>query len=141
MGATRVSGGERFQIVPKGVRVTNVHERALGASAAIAGELIDRLASEHDVLWPLDRWPPMRFDRSLGVGADGGHGPIRYVVEAYEPGRSIRFRFTRPKGFIKLHFFEYSLPANKIRRSEVHFISIEYHFLWLVSGAHLCCSK
>lgn len=106
MGAARVSSGERFQVVPKGVRVTNVHERRLSASATTAGELIDRLASEHDVLWPVDRWPPMRFDRPLGVGADGGHGPIRYVVEAYEPGRSVHFRFTKPKGFQGSHRFE-----------------------------------
>lgn len=33
------------------------------------------------------------------VGARGGHGPSRYVVAAYVPGQSIRFRFTGPKGF------------------------------------------
>ncbi len=102
-------------MVRKGVRVTNVHERGLSASAATAGELIDLLASEHDVLWPFDRWPPMRFDRSLGVGADGGHGPIRYVVEAYEPGRSIRFRFTKPVGFRGSHRFEIEeVSANRV---------------------------
>ena len=77
------------------MRVINVHERELNVSLYTAGELIDRLASENDVLWPSDRWPPMRFDRPLSVGAVGGHGPIRYVIEAYEPGRSIRFHFTK----------------------------------------------
>lgn len=48
----------------------------------------------------------MRFDRPLGVGASGGHGFIRYTVEAYEPGRSITFRFTGPKGLSGTHAFD-----------------------------------
>ncbi|MDQ3135435.1 MAG: hypothetical protein M3Q76_11655, partial [Acidobacteriota bacterium] len=65
----------------------NVHERILQSPFAAAGELIDKLASRDDLLWPRERWPAMKLDRPLGVGAKGGHGPIRYVVEAYEPGR------------------------------------------------------
>lgn len=90
--------------------VRNVHERLIrrppGAGAGRVGELIDRLASRGDVTWPRDRWPAMRFDRPLGVGAAGGHGPIRYFVEAYEPGRAVRFRFTGPRGFDGTHAFE-----------------------------------
>jgi hypothetical protein len=48
----------------------------------------------------------MRFDRPLGVGARGGHGPIRYFVEEREPGRCIRFRFTAPRGFLGTHGFD-----------------------------------
>jgi hypothetical protein len=48
----------------------------------------------------------MRFDRPLSVGATGGHGPIRYSVESYEPGQSIRFRFQGPKGFDGFHGYE-----------------------------------
>lgn len=69
----------------------------------VGRELIDKLASRDDVLWPRDRWPAMRFDRPLSVGAAGGHGPIRYFVETYEPGRSVRFRFTAPRGFVGTH--------------------------------------
>jgi hypothetical protein len=47
----------------------------------------------------------MAFDRSLGVGAEGGHGPIRYTVESYDPGRTVTFRFTSPKGFLGTHVF------------------------------------
>src|SRR3972149_5004392 len=47
----------------------------------------------------------MRFDKPLGVGAIGGHGPIRYSVEQYEPGRLVRFRFTGPRGFRGTHSF------------------------------------
>lgn len=88
------------------MRVLNIHERELPAPAAAAGALIDSLASAADALWPRGMWPPMRFDRSLGVGAAGGHGPVRYVVEAYSPGRLVRFRFTGPRGFDGHHRFE-----------------------------------
>lgn len=88
------------------MNVRNVHERTLSAPAARVGALVDSLASEEDGLWPRDRWPAMRFDRPLGVGAVGGHGPIRYRVETYEPGRTVRFRFTAPRGFEGTHRFE-----------------------------------
>lgn len=47
----------------------------------------------------------MQFDKSLQAGARGGHGPIRYVVESFEPGRQVTFRFTAPKGFDGYHSF------------------------------------
>jgi hypothetical protein len=86
--------------------VTNVHERVIHAPLDVAGGMIDRLSSSDDVIWPGDRWPPVRFDRALAVGAVGGHGPVRYFVEAYEPGRRICFRFTGPRGFVGTHSFE-----------------------------------
>lgn len=85
--------------------VRNVHERLLRAPANEVGALLDGLAGPSDRLWPRDRWPAMRLDRPLQVGAAGGHGPIRYYVEAWEPGRWVRFRFTRPKGFLGTHEF------------------------------------
>jgi hypothetical protein len=88
------------------MKIFNVHERVLDAPLHRVGALIDGLASDEDRLWPHDRWPAMRFDRPLGVGASGGHGPIRYVVESYTPGRRILFRFTEPKGFNGVHWFE-----------------------------------
>lgn len=87
------------------MKVRNIHERILPAGEQ-AGSLIDSLASEEDALWPVEAWPRMSFDRPLGVEATGGHGPIRYFVEAYEPGKSIRFRFTGPKGFHGWHGYE-----------------------------------
>jgi hypothetical protein len=59
--------------------VINIHERVLDASIFEIGKLIDGLASANDKLWPHDRWPAMKFDRPLSVGAIGGHGPIRYT--------------------------------------------------------------
>jgi hypothetical protein len=85
------------------VRIDNVHERALPVAPQAAGRLLDGLSSRPDPLWPEGPWPPMRFDRPLGVGADGGHGPIRYRVEQYEPGRRAAFRFTGPPGLTGTH--------------------------------------
>ncbi|MHB1042131.1 MAG: SRPBCC family protein [Eubacteriales bacterium] len=86
--------------------VKNIHTRDLLTSPSKAGVLIDSLASKNDKLWPRDQWPPILFDRPLGAGAAGGHGPIRYVVEEYKPGRHICFRFTEPGGFIGTHAFD-----------------------------------
>jgi hypothetical protein len=86
--------------------VRNLHEREFPLPLATVGALIDSLASCDDRLWSSDKWPPMRFDRSLAVGAVGGHGPIRYSVEDYCPGQSILFRFSAPRGFNGTHRFE-----------------------------------
>jgi hypothetical protein len=86
--------------------VHNIHERQLAAPAAAAGALLDSLAGQNDRLWPRRQWPPMRFDRPLGVGATGGHGPIRYTVEEYVPGVRVRFRFLAPTGFHGYHEYE-----------------------------------
>jgi len=88
------------------MRVCNVHEREYPLPLKAVGALIDSLASSDDRLWPVSKWPPMRFDRPLAVGAAGGHGPIGYTVEEYHPGKSIRFRFTAPCGFNGTHRFE-----------------------------------
>ncbi len=87
-------------------RVLNIHERLLPAPAEAVGALLDTLSSPGDRFWPRHSWPAMKFDRPLGVGAAGGHGPIRYVVESYVPGRSAWFRFTGPAGFDGGHGFE-----------------------------------
>ena len=88
------------------MKVLNVHERELPVSPERVGALIDSLSSRADRLWPRGAWPRMKFDRPLGVGAAGGHGPVRYFVEAYAQGRSIRFRFTGPGGFDGYHGYE-----------------------------------
>ncbi len=79
------------------MKVINIHERELGANHEQVGALIDSLASEDDRLWPGHSWPRMKFDRPLSIGATGGHGPIRYFIEGYKPGKFIKFCFTNPK--------------------------------------------
>jgi hypothetical protein len=96
------------------MRVINIHGREIHAASSEVGELIDSLASENDVLWPRKVWPAMRFDRPLGVGATGGHGPIRYNVEEFSPGAQVMFRFTSPAGFDGYHHFEVVPLAEKI---------------------------
>jgi len=88
------------------VAVENIHERFLPVGAADVAPLIDSLSSRDDRLWPHEQWPAMRFDRPLEVGASGGHGPIRYSVEAYEPGSSVWFAFSGPKGLTGGHGYE-----------------------------------
>ncbi|MCA1734087.1 MAG: SRPBCC family protein [Acidobacteria bacterium] len=86
------------------MRITNVHERRLASPPQAVGELLDSLGSDHDRLWPRG-WPKVRFDRPLGAGARGGHGPIRYRVETWIPGETVRFRFEAPRGFDGFHAF------------------------------------
>jgi hypothetical protein len=86
------------------MRVRNVHRRAIGSPGQL-GALLDGLGSDADRLWPRDRWPRLRLDGPLRIGARGGHGPVRYQVELYEPSRRIRFRFERPRGFDGTHEF------------------------------------
>lgn len=88
------------------MEVLNIHKRELEANLVQVGALIDSLASKEERLWPIHAWPRMEFDRSLGVGAKGGHGPIRYYVEEYTPGKSIKFCFTGPEGFDGYHGYE-----------------------------------
>lgn len=88
------------------MKVLNIHERTLHVPPALAGTLIDSLSSNDDRLWPHDSWPPMRFDRPLGIGATGGHGPVRYRIESYERGLHLRFQFLAPRGFHGFHAYE-----------------------------------
>lgn len=88
------------------MNIVNVHQRLLHATPQQVGTLIDSLASRNDGLWPGKAWPRMKLDRPLGVGADGGHGMIRYRVESYTPGQAVRFRFISPQGFDGWHGFD-----------------------------------
>jgi len=87
------------------MRFSNVHERFIPGNAEEASALVDSLASEDDALWPRT-WPRIHLDGGLRVGAAGGHGPIRYSVETYAPGRSVTFRFDPVTGFGGRHWLE-----------------------------------
>ncbi len=91
------------------MKILNLHERAFKTNPESAGALIDGLAGKEDRLWPGANWPPMRFDSPLQPGASGGHGPIRYHVSEYVPGRRVEFRFDRKgmaAGLDGRHYFE-----------------------------------
>jgi len=53
--------------------VVNVHERVIPGSVDAVGRMIDTLGSAGDVVWPSERWPPLKLDRPLQVGAAGGN--------------------------------------------------------------------
>ena len=88
------------------MKVINIHSCEYPVASAEVGRLVDTLASENDLLWPHQLWPRMKLDKSLCVSAKGGHGPIRYFVEKYVPGKRIVFRFTGPKGFDGFHGYD-----------------------------------
>lgn len=114
------------------MRVLNVHQRGLQASRDKVGALIDSLATPADVLWPKQSWPRMELDRPLALGAAGGHGPIRYVVESYAPGESIRFRLTGPRGFDGFHGYEVvQSPGSRVMLR--HTLQITTHGLAVAS--------
>ena len=83
------------------MRIRNVHERRLAVPGSDVASLIDGLAGADDRLWPHDKWPSMRFDRPLEVGAIGGHGPVRYRVSEYTPGQRIAFQFRKNEGLTR----------------------------------------
>jgi hypothetical protein len=122
------------------MKVYNVHQRLIDAPAAGVGALLDGLASPDDRLWPHDRWPRMQLDGPLAPGAAGGHGPIGYVVDVYEPGRLARFRFTRPPGFIGHHRFELE-PVDADRTILRHVIEMDVagraYLAWALAIRHL----
>lgn len=91
------------------MKILNIHERPLQVNPASAGPAIDGLSGREDFLWPRSRWPAMEFDGPLAVGASGGHGPVRYSVTEYIPGRRVEFRFSESgltAGLDGRHFFE-----------------------------------
>lgn len=91
------------------MKVSNVHERWLPAAPETVWVLLDGLGGAQDRLWPHETWPAMVLDRPLACGARGGHGPVRYAVEAYDHGRRVTFRFSDQgllAGIDGLHFFE-----------------------------------
>ena len=58
------------------MQVRNVHRHTIGSPERLGG-LLAGLGSDTDELWPGGRWPRMRLDGPLAVGARGGHGPVR----------------------------------------------------------------
>ena len=102
--------------------IRNVHERVINAPIESLGALLDGLGQKDDRLWPSRSWTPMVLDRPLAVGADGGHGVIRYYVSEYEPGRRVRFTFRPRTGIIGAH--ELSLDALDDEHTRIRHILI-----------------
>ncbi|MEM7711988.1 MAG: hypothetical protein AAF349_00090 [Cyanobacteria bacterium P01_A01_bin.68] len=90
------------------MKVLNVHKRIINQPKQKVVDLVSTLSKENDSIWLKNRWPKMKFQGGIQVGANGGHGPIRYSVEKYDPGEIIQFRFSKPSGFHGIHKFEIS---------------------------------
>ncbi len=88
------------------MKVLNIHKRTIDQPKNKVVELFKTLSTENDRIWPKEKWPKMKFKDGIKVGAKGGHGPIRYAVEKYEPSEIIQFRFSKPNGFNGIHKFE-----------------------------------
>lgn len=91
------------------MKILNTHERVFQATPEEAAEVFDTLSRTDDKMWPWDRWPPMEFDAPLGRGARGGHGPVRYAVREYVPGKKVVFDFESTgasTGLNGCHYFE-----------------------------------
>ena len=67
---------------------------------------METLATDHDKVWPKDKWPKMRLDKGLEKGSKGGHGPIKYYIKDHVRGEKLVFQFTRPNGFFGVHRFD-----------------------------------
>lgn len=88
------------------MKVLNIHKRIIHRPKNEVAELLRSLSTENDKIWPKEKWPAMKFKEGIKVGAKGGHGPIRYSVEKYNPNEIIQFRFSKPNGFNGIHKFE-----------------------------------
>jgi Protein of unknown function (DUF3995) len=107
-------------------KLQNVHVREIEAPVSVVGDILDTLGGPGDRVWANDIWvaEPVVFDRPLGVGADGGHGSIRYSVIEYEPGRRVVFRFSPNGGLSGTHGFKLE-PVQPERTRITHFLEAE----------------
>jgi hypothetical protein len=99
------------------LKILNTHSRIISQPKAELEVLLETLSTEKDKIWPSDNWPKMKFNQGIKVGTKGGHGPIRYTVEKYNPTEIIQFRFTKPEGFHGIHVFE--ITAFSERETEI----------------------
>jgi hypothetical protein len=125
--------------------ITNVHQRTLPVPVEEAGFLIDDLAGPNDRLWPYDRWPAIRFDGPLQVGAKGGHGPFRYKVGAYAPGRRVQFVFASRhfEGFHEFELLEGDATHCVLRHTVMAHPSALFSLVWalLIGPLHDACLR
>lgn len=95
------------------MQVLNTHIRIIDIPTEEIVSIFETLSTKNDKVWPLEKWPAMKFNEGIQTGAKGGHGPIKYSVEIYNPRKIIQFRFSRPKGFVGIHKFEIKELTNK----------------------------
>ncbi|WP_282086914.1 hypothetical protein [Aquimarina algiphila] len=98
------------------MKVTNIHKRTIHQPKSVIVKILETLSTTNDQIWPYEKWPAMRFKEGLREGAKGGHGPIKYTIEKYEPGKLIQFKFSKPTGLNGIHKLEiFESGDNKTR--------------------------
>ena len=102
--------------------IRNVHERVINAPSSPWAPCRWTWGRRTTASGPSQGWTPMVLDRPLALGADGGHGAIRYYVSEYEPGRRVRFTFRPRTGIIGAH--ELSLDALDDERTRIRHVLI-----------------
>ncbi len=97
---------------------------------------METLGSKDDKMWPIGSWPRMVLKDGLKIGSKGGHGPIKYEVKEYNPGKSIKFEFKEPKGFNGFHQFEMESVSSSQTRL-IHTIKMNTSLLgylqWIIA--------
>ncbi|WP_433621566.1 hypothetical protein [Nocardia sp. CA-120079] len=101
--------------------VRNIHQREYPVPADQLGALLARAAEPDSPVWP-PGWPALVLDRPLGVGADGGHGVIRYQCTEWVPGRRVEFTVA-PGSFLvgthSLDVLDGPWPESSILRHQI----------------------
>lgn len=87
------------------MKISNIHTRLINQPIVKVAEIFSTLSSENDMMLAIDKWSPMILDNGLKVGSKGGHGRMKYTVQEYNPGKSIKFQFDQ-KGFDGFHKLE-----------------------------------
>lgn len=105
------------------MKVLNTHTRTIHRPKEEVARVLSTLASNNDEVWPTKTWPRIYFGGDNRIGSEGGHGPVRYVIERFDPKGDFQFRFLRPKGFNGIHKFEIK-PITDQRTEVVHTISM-----------------
>lgn len=106
------------------MKVTNTHKRIINQPKQNISPLLKTLSAKDDKVWPKQYWPAIKFENGLSLGAVGGHGIIKYVIENYNQGESITFRFLKPKGFNGIHKFDIN-TINETTTEIKHSIDME----------------
>lgn len=114
----------------------NIQSRVIDAPAESVGALLNDFGSDADVLWPKPQWVEAKLDRGLEPGSTGGHGPIRYTVTEFEPGKRVRLQFDPTIGIVGYHELIVA-PRGESRSELTHVIDGRVRgsmrFLWPVA--------
>lgn len=117
------------------MQVVNIHRRKINQSKESIIQLFKTLSTKNDAIWPFEKWPAMRFQDGLKIGAKGGHGRIRYTIIDHTDD-FIKFQFSKPEGFTGTHHLEIKSIQNdltEITHEIKMFTSGKATFLWITT--------